>query len=351
VRKPNINTRIIIPLIVIIVISGCKKEESLPPPDVDITGIWAGRWQGDTDTDHGNLLLEAEQVGAELEGEISFREDLPSLANSGVDLEGTVFGNEISFRMTGGSEYSFHGVVDGNGISGEIEYGAVWNVALIPSSELHIIDSFDCPGDIPRYIAVDSQKIWVFDQYDRNIIQISKQTGNEEKTLFNREPSDDSFNSHGIASDGMYIYSSDHRKISKILISNPDDLEDINTPDINISKLCFDGEYFRVIDYISIHIHILSKTGTLISTKESHGLASGIAFDGKNIWILQRTPEILIKYGDEGELLEACKLPKSLDNYYSYHDLAYDGQNFWVLVSHYSEDQPWKYYIYKLGDE
>ena len=253
--------------------------------------------------------------------------------------------------MTGGSEYSFHGVVKGNGISGEIEYGAAWNVTLIPSSVLHIIDSFDCPGKIPRYIAIDSQKIWVFDAYDRNIIQVSKKTGKEEKKLFNLVPGDDSFNSHGIASDGQYIYSSDNRKISKILISNPDDLEVINTPDINISKLCFDGEFFRTVGFISIHIYLLSNTGRLLSTWENHGLASGIAFDGEYIWILQSTPEILIKYGDEGELLEACKLPKSLDNYYSYHDLAYDGQNFWVLVSHYSEDQPWNYLIYKLGDE
>ena len=338
-------------VIAITIISGCNKEEILPPPNVDITGIWAGRWQGDTDTDHGNILLEVLQDESELDGEIFFREDLPSLKNSGTDLEGTVFGNEISFRMTGGSEYSFHGVVDGNGISGEIEYGAAWNVTLIPSSEMHIIDSFDCPGSIPRYIAVDSQKIWVHDVYDRNIIQVSKHTGIEEKKLFTLEPGDDSFHSHGIASDGTYLYSSYHREITKILINNPDILEVINIPDINPSKLCFDGEFFRVIDFISIHIHILSKTGTLLSTKENHGLASSIAFDGTNIWILQFSPEILIKYGDDGELLEAYKLPHSLDNYYTYNDLAYDGQNFWVLVSHYSPDLPLKYYIYKLGDE
>ncbi len=343
--------KIFLVVIAITFLAGCKKEESLPPPGVDITGVWAGRWQGDTDTDHGNLLLEIEQDGAELEGEISFREDLPSLANSGVDLEGTVFGNEINFRMTAGSEYSFHGVVNGNGISGEIEYGAAWNAILISSSELHIIDSFDCPGDIPRYIAVDSQKIWVFDDYDDNIIQVSKQTGIEEKKLFSLGPGEEGVHSHGITSDGRYIYSSYYKKISKILITNPDELQVINTPDFNSSRLCFDGEYFWVLGFTSIYIYKLSDDGTLLSTFENHGLASGIAFDGENIWILQSTPQILMKYGDEGELLEAYKLPKSLDNYYSYHDLAYDGQNFWVLVSHSSEDLPWKYYLYKLGNE
>lgn len=330
--------------------SGCNKNE-MSPPSVDITGIWAGRWEGNTETDHGNILFEVLQDGSELDGEIFFREDLPSLANSGTDIEGTVFGNEINFRQTGGSENSFHGVVDGHVISGEVDYGAEWNVTLIPSSELYIIDSFDCPGSSPRHIAVDSQKIWVYDIHDYSLIQISKQTGIEEKKLFTFEPGEDSFYSNGIASDGMYIYSSYHGKISKILINNPDDLEVINTPDINPSNLFFDGEYFRVLDYFSIHIHLLSKTGTLLSTQENHGLGSGIAFDGTNIWILQFFPAILIKYGDDGELLEAYKLPKSLNNDYSYHDLAYDGQNFWVLVNHYSDDFPWKYYLYKLGDE
>ncbi len=344
-------TRIILIVIAVSILSGCKKEESLPPPSVDITGIWAGRWQGDTDTDHGNVLLEVLQDGSELDGEISFREDLPSLANSGTDLKGTVFSNEISFRMTAGTEYSFHGFVDGDKISGEIEYGAAWHVNLIPSGELHIIDSFDCPGRIPTYIAVDSHKIWVFDEYGDNIIQVSKQTGIEEKELFNKEPWDDSFHSHGIASDGMYIYSSYYRKISKVLINSPDDIEVINTPDFNSSRLCFDGEYFWVLGFTHIYIYKLSDDGTLRSKFENHGLGSGIAFDGAHIWILQSSPELLIKYGDDGELLEAYKLPKSLNNYYSYHDLAYDGQNFWVLVSHYSPDLPWKYYLYKLGNE
>lgn len=345
------NTGILLIVLAISFLSGCKKEESLPPPGVDITGIWAGRWAGDTKTDHGNLLFELLQDESELNGVIFFREDLPSLANSGTDLEGTVFGNEISFRMTAGSEYSFHGVVDGDMISGEIEYGAAWNVNLMFSSELHIIDSFDCPGRIPTYIAVDSHKIWVFDDYDDNIIQVSKQTGIEEKKLFNKEPWDDSFHSHGIASDGMYIYSSYYRKISKILINNPDNNEVINTPDFNSSRLCFDGEYFWVLGFTSIYIYKLTDDGTLLYKFENHGLGHGLAFDGTHIWTLQSSPEILIRYGDDGELLEAYKLPKSLNNYYSYHDLDYDGQNFWVLVSHHSPDLPWKYYLYKLGNE
>jgi hypothetical protein len=345
------NTRIILIVIAISILSGCKKEASLPPPTVDITGIWAGRWAGDTDTDHGNLLIELLQDESELNGEIFFREDLPSLANSGIDLEGTVFGNEISFRLTAGSEYSFHGVVDGDKISGEIEYGAAWNVTLIPSSELYIIDSFDCPGRIPTYIAVDSQKIWVFDDYDDNIIQVSKQTGIEEKKLFSLGPGEEGVHSHGITSDGKYIFSSYHKKISKILINNPDELQVINTPDFNSSRLCFDGEYFRVLGFTHIYIYKLSDDGTLLSKFENHGLGSGIDYDGTNIWILQSFPEILIKYDDNGEILEAYKLPKSLDNFYNYHDLAYDGQNFWVMVSHYSADLPWEYYIYKLGNE
>jgi len=338
-------------VIVISILPGCKKEESLPPPDVDITGIWAGRWEGDSDTDHGNVFLEVLQDGRELDGEISFREDLPSLGNSGTDLEGTVFGNEITFRMTGGSEYGFHGVVNGDMISGEIEYGAVWNVDLIPSRELHVLDSFDCPGRIPSYIAVDSQKIWVFDKYGDNIIQVSKQTGIEEKILFNKEPWDDSFHSHGIASDGMYLYSSYYREISKVLINNPDDIEVINTLDFNASRLCFDGEYFWVLGFTHINLYKLSDDGTLLSKFENHGLGSGIAFDGTHTWILQSTPEILIKYGDDGKILEAIKLPRSLNNYYNYRDLAYDGQNFWVLVSHLSLDLPNKEYLYKLGYE
>jgi len=221
----------------ITILPGCKKKESLPPPSVDVAGIWVGRWEGDTDTDHGNLLIELLQDESELSGEIFFREDLPRLVNSGVGLKGTVYGNEVSFRLTAGSEYGFHGIVDADRISGEIEYGAIWNVDLIPSSELHVLDSFDCPGRIPSYIAVDSQKIWVFDKYGDNIIQVSKQTGIEEKILFNKEPWDDSFHSHGIASDGMYIYSSYYREISKVPINNPDDIEVFNTPDINASSL------------------------------------------------------------------------------------------------------------------
>jgi len=200
--------------------------------------------------------------------------------------------------------------------------------------ELHILDSFDCPGSSPRYIAVDSQKIWVFDDYDDNIIQVSKQTGIEEKKLFNKEPWDDSFHSHGITSDGRYIYSSYHREISRVLIINPENIEVINTPDFNSSRLCFDGEYFWVLGFTHIYIYQLSDDGTLLSKFENHGLGSGIAYDGSFIWILQSSPEILMKYGDEGEILEAYKLPKSLNNNYSYYDLAYDGQNFWVLVNH-----------------
>ncbi len=344
-------TGILLFVFAISILPGCKKEESLPPPNVDITGIWAGRWEGDTESDHGNLLLELLQDESKLNGEIFFREDLPSLANSGIGLNGTVFGNEITFRMTAGTEYSFHGIVDANRISGEIEYGAAWNVTPVPSSEMHIIDSFDCPGRIPTYIAVDSHKIWVFDEYGDNIIQVSKQTGIEEKELFNKEPWDDSFHSRGITSDGMYIYSSYLRKISKVLISNPENIEVINTPDFNSSRLCFDGEYFWVLGFTSIYIYKLTDDGTLLSKFENHGLGHGIAFDGTHIWILQSSPKILVKYGDDGELLEAYKLPKSLNNFYSYRDLAYDGQNFWVLVSHFSPDLPNKEYLYKLGNE
>ncbi len=344
-------TGLVLIVFAITILPGCNKEESLPPPSVDITGIWAGRWEGDTETDHGNLLLELLQDESELNGVIFFREDLPSLANSGIRLNGTVFGDEISFRLTAGTEYSFHGIVDADRISGEIEYGAAWNVTPVPSSEMHIIDSFDCPGRIPTYIAVDSHKIWVFDEYDDNIIQVSKQTGIKEKELFNKEPWDDSFHSRGITSDGKYIYSSYNRKIAKIPINNADDLEVINTPDVGPSKLCFDGEYFRVLDHFHIHIHTLSNSGELLSTFESYGLGHGIAFDGTHFWILQSSPKILIKYDDKGEILETYILPKSLNNFYSYRDLAYDGQNFWVLVSHYSLDLPNKEYLYKLGNE
>jgi hypothetical protein len=260
-------TSIFLFVFAISILSGCNKEESLPPPSVNITGIWAGRWEGDTETDHGNLLLELLQDESELNGVIFFREDLPSLANSGIRLKGTVFGNEFTFRMTAGSEYGFHGIVDADRISGEIEYGAAWNATPVPSSEIHIIDSFDCPGSDLRYIAVDSQKIWVYDIHDYSLIQASKETGIEETKLFTFVAGEDSFYSHGIASDGMYIYSSYYREISKVLINNPDDLEVINTPDFNSSKLYFGGEYF------------------------------------------------------------------------------------WVLVSQYSPDMPWKYYLYKLGNE
>lgn len=350
-KKLIIYTSILLFVIAISILSGCKKEESLPPPSVDVTGIWAGRWEGDTESDHGNLLLELLQDESELNGVIFFREDLPSLANSGIQLKGTVFGNEISFRLTAGSEYGFHGVDDGDKISGEIEYGAVWNVDLIPSSELHVLDSFDCPGSSPRYIAVDSQKIWVYDMHDNSLIQASKETGVEEKKLFTFVPGEDSFYSHGITSDGMYIYSSYYREISKVLINNPENIEVINTPDFNSSRLFWDGEYFWVLGFTSVYIYKLSEDGTLLSKFENHGLGHGIAIDGTHIWILQSSPKILVKYGDDGELLEAYKLPKSLNNYYRYHDLAYDGQNFWVLVNHYSVDEPWNYSIYKLGNE
>jgi len=344
-------TGILLFVIAISILSGCKKEESLPPPSVDITGIWAGRWEGDTETDHGNLLLELLQDESELNGEIFFREDLPSLANSGIRLNGTVFGNEISFRLTAGTEYSFHGIVDADRISGEIEYGAAWNANLIPSRELQVLDSFDCPGLSPRYIAVDSQRIWVHDAYDNNVIQMSKQSGIVEKNLFTDEQRADRIHSRGITSDGKYIYSSYNRKIAKIPINNPDNLEVINTPDVGSSKLCFDGEYFRVIDHFHIHIHTLLNSGELLSTFESYGLGHGIAFDGTHFWILQSSPKILIKYDDKGEILETYILPKLLFSHYSYNDLAYDGQNFWVLVSQFSPDLPNKEYLYKLGNE
>ena len=334
----------------ITILPGCKKEESLPPPSVDVAGIWVGRWEGDTDTDHGNLLIELLQDESELSGEIFFREDLPRLVNSGVGLKGTVYGNEVSFRLTAGSEYGFHGIVDADRISGEIEYGAVWNANLMASRGLQVLDSFDCPGLSPRYIAVDSQKIWVHDAYDNNVIQMSKQSGIVEKNLFGDEQKAERIHSRGITSDGNYIYSSYNRNIAKIPINNPDDQEVINTPDIGPSKLCFDGEYFRVIDHFHIHIHTLSNSGELLSTYESYGLGHGIAFDGTYVWILQSSPKILIRYDDNGEILETCILPKLSFSHYSYNDLAYDGQNFWVLVSHFSPDLPNKEYLYKLGN-
>jgi hypothetical protein len=216
---------------------------------------------------------------------------------------------------------------------------------------MHIIDSFECPGISPWHIAVDSHKIWVFDEYDDNIIQVSKQTGQEEKKLFSLKPGDDHFNCHGLASDGRYLYSSDHRKIARILINDPLDIQVVNTPDIDPSAICFDGEYFRVIDFLHVRVHKLSVGGELISSYENYGLGHGIAFDGFSTLTLQPSPDLLLKYNENGDLLEAHILPKSSQMLVAYRDLAFDGEHYWVLVNHYSADLPSIDYIYKLGYE
>ena len=338
------------------ILSGCNKDK-LSTPNADVTGIWAGTWSGDIDTDYGEILIEVVQNGSNLEGEL-FLMSGSNLQNEGTDIEGTVYGDEINIRQTSGSENSFNGEVVNNTISGRVKYGADWNATKIPSGELKILNTFECPGEFPKYIAVDDKNIWVYDGYDSSIIQLSKLTGVEEGKLVDFDPWDsDYYYARGIASDGTYIYWSYHQQITKVLISNPGtpkDFEVINTPEIsNLSNLFFDGKYFHVVDGIGDKAYKLSKSGTLLSTIDMPGLCQGIISDGTDIWMLQSSPNILSRYNEDDKLVEAYRLPNSLNNRYSYHDLSHDGQNFWVLVNQSSTNpspsNPDKYYLYELG--
>jgi len=102
--------RIAIAIVLCGLIAGCAGSTPAPAPataTVDVTGTWRGSFRSQGVVPVGDLTLVLRQTGNKLTGSVS----------PGVEIEGTVEGNRVSYRAVngrGGADLT----VDGNEMTG-----------------------------------------------------------------------------------------------------------------------------------------------------------------------------------------------------------------------------------------
>ena len=89
---------------------GCASSQTTPSagPTVDVTGKWNGRWSTVNGQQQGAFSLRLQQTGANVVGEV----EIPGQPTQSGPLEGTVTGNEFSYRAVksrGGAELKVSG--------------------------------------------------------------------------------------------------------------------------------------------------------------------------------------------------------------------------------------------------
>ena len=85
-------------LLASVLIGGCASSQTAPsiPPSVDVTGTWVGSWTGGSG--NGQYTLHLHQSGAKVTGDVS----QAAYQQYSGDLEGTVVGNELRYRLVSG---------------------------------------------------------------------------------------------------------------------------------------------------------------------------------------------------------------------------------------------------------
>jgi len=247
----------------------CVKEK-FSDPEYDITGIWYGSWQGNTD-ESGTFITDITMDFTDFEGYIYILSDLPSLFNYGIDFDGTISGHEVNtlisvenvlIRAEGElendsiAEGTFHTSVD---IDGN------WSCRKIPLNEVEISDSFTySTNHTISCMTFDGENFWVNPEFEYKLLLLDQE--------------------------GEVINSFDTDNYYK--------------------DMTFSGKYLWCVSYNSDKIIKLDKKGNeIVRIDPPHYFADAIAFDGTYLWCSDGLYRMTYKLDTLGNVLDSLQNP------------------------------------------
>lgn len=325
---------VILPLLLL---AGCSTPA---PPEVDVSGVWTGTWQGEGGLEHGHLVLDLRQAAdGSVSGGIYLRYDLPSLTNVGVDLAGRVEGPTLSVTMQSTENpHTFHGETNGEAIAGAMEYRGLtgsWEARRLPTRALQIETCFDADMHRPRALTSVGKELWATDavafyRIDPSARRVEKLTP---------PPSAPSCQS-GLTHDGSALLcSGGSPKVHRFDLALKDqgsfELSDKSWPEL----LAFDGKDLWVTAGATSSIRRVDLKGQVLATHTVKASLEEVTWLRGHLFLLLFTPRAVLELDPAGTIVAGYQLPPQLAQRSDADvpipgGLAALGDALWIAVEH-----------------
>jgi len=349
-------------------------------PSINIQGKWQGTWISDEGQLQGTFEVNLTQETSMLTGTI----DIPGAFFSAMNLKGVLSGSEIIFGDID-DEILFSGIMQLSGDSASGDYISeylddagswqAWKTSDSLDKQIIVLDSISVNSNFDSDITFDGSNVWCLSQSEKiykispvlGLIDSIEVPGNYPQGLafdgsqllvgdgawasskiyrINLDGSSvisapGSGNITGLTYDGTYLWAADDDysgpKIYK-LTNEGVIVNSFNCPGEILGGLTFDGTNLRLASMTSGNssIYRISLTGTILNSFAAPSFfPGGLTYDGSNLWYVIDSDSIA-KLDDSGNIISKFLIPG--DTYDTYHDLASDGTNLWLVTSNMGEN-------------